>query len=181
MAIGMDKSLPASGKAATMAPRKAGPAATGAAAPSYGRRPPAISDRVTQGLANNLSASGFGVGQMARAEMDRAGVSRGNGQAYYGDVAQAQADTKALAASAGAEMDASAANAKAQADYENTMKAEQSANAGLLEQLRSNAASERLARRGFGQDIYEAMARGQLGLDSMNLDTTSLLEKLLRG
>jgi len=177
MAIGMDYSL---------APPKRPPAPTApptskGAAPSYGQQPPAISDRVTQGLANNLAASSFGAGQLARNAMDRAGMSRGKGQEYYGDVAQAQADVKAQSASVGAEMEASAANAKARADYENTMKAERAANDGLLESLRGSAAAERFAKLGFGQDIYEAIARGQFGLNSMNLDPTSLLRALMRG
>lgn len=179
MAIGMDRSLPASSRPALRSPPRS--AAPAGAAPSYGSRPPAISDRATQALANNMAVSSYGAGQMARKDLDRAGVSRGKGHAYYADVAQAQADVQAGGQAAGAEMEAAAANARAQADYANTMRSEQAANAGLLESLRSNATAERLAKRGFQQDIYEAMARGQLGLDSMNLDTTSLLDKLLRG
>jgi hypothetical protein len=177
----MDRALPSTGKPILRAPAPAAGPPAGAAAPSYASRPPAISDSVTQDLSNNIAASSYGAGEMARNAMDRSGVSRGKGQAYFGDIAQAQADVKAQAGAAGAEMEAASANAKARADYDNTMRSEQLSNAGLLEALRSSQASERLANRAGQQDIYEALARGRFGLDSMNLDTTSLLERLLRG
>ncbi len=181
MAIGVDKALPAANKPAFRTVAPSAPQASAGAPATYTSRPPAISDRTTQALSNNMAVAGYGTREMASRDMDRAGVSRGRGQAYYADVAQTQADSKAQAASVGAEMEAASANAKAQADYDNTMRAEQRANANLLENLRSNAAAERTARAGRGQDIYEALARGQFGLDSMNLDTTPLLYSLLRG
>jgi hypothetical protein len=179
MAVGMDRSLPKQGRQVLGAPGRP-PAPQQGAAPSYASRPPAIADRAVQDVTNNMLASSYGAGQMARKEGDRAGISRGKASQYYADIAQTAADAKAQGAAAGAEMEAASANAQARMAYDNTMKAERSANDGLLEGLRSNAAQERLARRGWQQDLYEALSRGQLGLDSMNLDWTPLMDKFFR-
>lgn len=173
MAIGMDSSLPKQRPAVL-----ANPGAGGQAAGP--QRAPAIADRTVQAAVNNAYESGAGAGRMAVNEMARAGLSRGKGQQYYGDIAQAAADTKAATDAAGVEMGAAQANATARLAYDNTMKQEQLANTGLLEQLRSNAASERLAKRGWQQDLYETLMRGQLGLDSMYLDKTPLIDALYR-
>lgn len=181
MAVGMDLALPSTGKAVLRQPAAQRPPQSKGASPAYGSRPPSIQDSATQSLANTLSASSYGAGQMAKSDMDRAGVSRGSGHGYYGDIAQASADAKAQASAAGAELEAASLDAKARSDQENTLRAERTANAGLLETLRNSASSEGLAARERDQGLYEAIARGMFGLNSMNLDTTSLLEKLLRG
>lgn len=173
MAIGMDRALPANNQPALKMP-------TTGPAPSYPGRAPAMDDRRVQAAKNNMAASSYGAAQLGRQEMDRAGVSRGRGHSYYGDVAQTQADAKASGAAAGVELEASMADAKARQDYDNQARSERTANQGLLANLRNAESGERRARRGMQQDIYEAMARGQFGLDSMNLDQSSLLDYLLR-
>jgi hypothetical protein len=55
---------------------------------------------------------------------------------------------------------------------------ERLANAGLLEGLRNTKAMEQQQRRGWQQDLYEAIRRGQFGLDQQQLDYTPLLGRL---
>ena len=182
MALGLDRRLPGSIHSAltrTLANPPAAPQAMGAP-PSYASVPPAISDRSVQDVANNAMASGYGAREMATRGLDRAGLSRGKGHSYYGDVAQANADVQAAGQAASADMQAAAANAQARMAYDNTMRAERRSNDSLLESLRSTQAQERQARRGWQQDLYETLARGKQGLDSMDLDWTPLMSGLLR-
>lgn len=139
-----------------------------------------ISDRTVQAQVNNLMAAGAGQQRAALSGMDRAGISRGRGQSQMADFAASQADIKGRTGAAQAEMEAAANNANALSAWENTRDSERIASAGLLENLRNMQAMERLSRRGFGQDIYEANRRGQFGLDQQYLDTTPLLSALLR-
>lgn len=173
MAIGMDSSLPRSGPPAlrqkSPAPMQQGPQ------PS---RPPAIADSAVQGAVNNQLASGYGAREMTLADSDRAGLSRGKGQRYAAQMAQDAADVKGAAGAAQTEMGAAAANAAAGQAYDSMMANERLSNANLLEGLRSTSAMERLARRGWQQDLYEAMRRGQFGLDQQQLDYTPLLRPL---
>lgn len=173
MAIGLDSSLPKQ-----RPPVLAKPGSQ--QQPSMPTRAPQIADRTVQAAANNAYESGAGARQMAVNEMARPGVSRGKGHQYYGDVAQSAADTKGATDAAGLEMGAAQSNAAARLAYDNTMKQEQLANAGLLEQLRSNSSAERLAKQGWQQDLYETLMRGQMGLDSMYLDKTPLIDALYR-
>lgn len=178
MAIGADMSLPKSQQSPlrglTAAPTKQ------QSSPSYGYRPPMVNDGRVQDVVSNQLASSAGAGQMAMQGMDRAGVSRGRGQEYRADMAQAGADVRARTAAAQTEMGASVANANAQAAYENAMRNEQLSNAGLLENLRNTDVMERLARQGWRQDMNAARRRGQFGLDQLQLDYTPLLSGLLQ-
>jgi hypothetical protein len=56
----------------------------------------------------------------------------------------------------------------------------QTTNAGLLESMRNAEAMERMAKRGWQQDLYESTRRGRFGLDQYQLDFTPLLSGLLR-
>jgi len=150
------------------------------AVPQFGARPPMISDSRVQDVVNNQLASSAGARELATRSMDRAGVSRGKGQAYYGDIAQAGGDVQARNAAAETEMGAASANASAQAAYDSAMRNEQLTNAGLLESMRNAEARERMAKMGWQQDLYEATRRGQFGLDQYQLDFTPLLSGLLR-
>lgn len=142
--------------------------------------PPMIPDGAVQDSVNNMMAAGAGQQRAALTGMDRAGVSRGRGQRSMADYAAAGADMQARSGAAQAEMEAAGANAAARNAYENTRDSERQMGAGLLENLRNMQAMERLSRRGFGQDMYEANRRGQFGLDSQYLDFSSLLSALLR-
>lgn len=173
MAIGMDRSLPRSGPPA-LRPKSPAPMQQ-ASQPS---RPPAISDSAVQGAVNNQLAAGYGAREMALAEGDRAGLSRGKGQRYAAQMAQDAADVKGAVGAAQTEMGAAAANAAARQSYDSMMANEQLSNANLLEGLRNTTSMERLARRGWQQDLYEAMRRGQFGLDQQQLDYTPLLRPL---
>lgn len=176
MAIGADMSLPKSQpsplRGLTAAPTKQ------QSSPSYGYRPPMINDSKVQDVVNNQLAASAGAGRTAVQSMDRAGVSRGRGQQYRADMAEASADVGARTAAAKTEMGAAAANANAQAAYDNAMRNEQLSNAGLLENLRNNDFMERLARQGWRQDQNEARRRGQFGLDQIQLDYSPLLQGL---
>jgi hypothetical protein len=156
------------------------PASRQQSPPSYGYRPPMINDGKVQDVVSNQLASSAGAGQMAMQGMDRAGVSRGRGQQYRADMAQAGADVSARTAAAKTEMGAAAANANTQAAYDNAMRNEQLSNAGMLESLRNMSAMERLARQGWLQDQSEARRRGQFGLDQIQLDYTPLLGGLFQ-
>jgi hypothetical protein len=113
--------------------------------------------------------------------MDRAGVSRGKGQQYMADAAQADADATGQAAAANTEFGAGMANISASRAYENAMRGEQLQNAGLLENLRSASAQESQSARGLGQNLYESVARGRANLNNMQLDYISpLLQKLFQ-
>ena len=173
--IGVDSSLPGATKSALTQPRPK-PQQT----PGFGQAPPAISDSAVQDVVNNQLAAGAGTGRAALSSMDRAGVSRGKGQQYRADMAEAAADAQGRAAASKTEMDAAGANAAARNAYDKTMRSEQLQAAGLLEGLRGSAMMEKLAGAGRRQDLHELMRRGQLGLDSMYLDTTPLLDALLR-
>lgn len=154
-------------------------AAASANTPSFAPRPPMISDSVVQTFGNNKIAGAAGAGRMALTDMDRGGMSRGKGQKYAADIAQAGADVGARNEAVGAQMQASAANANAQNDYENAMRGEQLGNAGLLENLRNQNAMAGTQRRGMQQDMFEAMRTGQFGLDQIRPDYSRLLGSLL--
>lgn len=148
--------------------------------PSYGYRPPGVNDAAVSAVVNNQMAAGAGQGRAALMGMNRAGVSLGKGQQRMADMAEASADAQGRAAAAQTEMGAAAANSASQREYENTMRGEQLGNAGLLEGLRNATSMERIQKQGWQQDLFEAMRRGQFGLDSIYLDKTPLFEALLR-
>lgn len=174
MAIGADYSLPKS-QPSVLRPQAA-PAKQ--AAPQYGAMPPAIADSAVSDAVNNQLAASAGVGRASY--NDRAGISRGRGQQFRADMTQAAADAKARAGAAQTEMGAESANAAARSAYENTMNDERLSYGGLLEGLRSNSATERLARRGWQQSLNEAIRRGQFSLDQIQPDYSSLITSLLQ-
>lgn len=174
MAVYADQTLPKT------LPSPLKPPASQQKVPSLGFQPPRINDATVSAAVNNKMAAGVGAGRAALAETDRAGVSRGKGQQRLADMADASADTQARAGAIQTEMEAAAANSAAQREFENTMRAEQLGDRGLLEGLRTATAMERIQKKGWQQDLYEAMRRGQFGLDSIYLDRTPLFEALLR-
>lgn len=176
MAIGADTSLPSLSKS----PLRPGPTAPAQKTPGLGYQPPMINDAKVADQANNVLAGAAGAGQAAMQAMDRAGISRGRGHQLRADMAQAGADVQAAAGAAQVEMGAADANARARQAYDVTMRGEQLGNAGLLENLRAAKMRERVAKQGWQQDLYEAMRRGQFGLDSMYLDTTPLVNWMMR-
>lgn len=175
MAVGMDMALPRKPPSPLGQPPAAPqPAPTNAA-------PPAIADGRVQGVVNNQLAAGSGAGATALREMDRRGVSRGRGQQYMADIAQQNANVQSNVAAAQTEMGVAAADATARQAAENAAKTERMASANLLEGLRSANAMERVNRQGWSQSLYEAMRRGQFGLDQQSqMDFTPLLQGLFR-
>jgi hypothetical protein len=139
-----------------------------------------ISDAAVASQQNNLLAGAAGTGAAARQGMDRAGISRGRGQQFRADMAQAGADAQAMAESNSVAAGVADANARANQAYDTTMRSEQVGNAGLLESLRVAGNRERIAKQGWQQDMAEARRRGQLGLDSIYVDRTPLIGSLLR-
>lgn len=142
--------------------------------------PPMISDSAVQSQVNNTRAAGIGGGRVAMQAMDRAGVSRGRGQQARADMAEAIGDVQSRLSANQAASGAAASNAQAKFAYDAAMQGEQMAGAGLLEGLRNARAMAALQRQGFGRDQYEAAARGKLGLDSIYLDRTPLLNALMQ-
>jgi hypothetical protein len=138
-----------------------------------------ISDDVVQTFGNNRIAGAAGAGRQALTDMDRGGMSRGKGQQYASDIAQAGADVGARNEAVGAQMQASAANAGARNEYENTMRGEQLGNGGLLENLRHQGSMAGTQRRGMQQNMFEAQRNGQFGLDQIRPDYSRLLGSLL--
>lgn len=147
-------------------------------APQRQYRAPAISDTAVQSAVNNQLAAGYGARETSLAGAARQGISRGKGQRYDARMAQEQADATAAAGAAGTELSAATSNAAAQQAYDNQMRSERLAQSGLLEGLRNTAAMERMARRGWGQDSYEAWRRGRFGWDQQQIDYSPLLAGL---
>lgn len=176
MAIGFDGALQGRGRS-PLAPARPAPQQQ---TPSYGAMPPMISDAAVQSVTNNQRAQAAGSARGALTESDRAGMSRGRGQQYAANIAEAAADAQARNAAAQTEMDASSANASARQAYDMTMRGEQLGNSGLLEGLRNANAMARWQRRDYGQNINEAMRRGQFGMDSIQPDYTPFLGALLQ-
>lgn len=175
MAAGFDGALKSSAPS-PLAPAR--PAQKQPGYPSYGSPPPMIADSAVADQSNNLLAGAAGQGRSAMQGMDRAGVSRGRGQQGRSDMAESMGNVQGQLAAAKNAMGAASANSQAAQTYENTMKSERLGNNGLLEQLRHNQQLEGLAKRGWAQNTYETMRRGQLGLDSQYLDTSGLLGQL---
>jgi hypothetical protein len=143
-----------------------------------GFRPLAVNDKALGDLENNQMAAGAGAGRAALTSMDRAGVSRGKGQQYAADLAEASSQSDAQAAVNKSRQDAGMADSAANRAYSNTLERERTGNSGLLEGLRNSAAMEQLSKRGMSQNIYEAIRRGQFGLDQIGLDYSPLLQSL---
>jgi hypothetical protein len=146
----------------------------------FGYMPPMIGDSTLADAQNNTRAASAGVGRMALTQMDRGGISRGRGNQYASQIAEAGADAEARAGAANQQMGVDVANAAARQTYDYTMQGEQVGNSGLLENLRNQNAMANWQRRGFGQDMYETHRRGQFGLDQQQLDYTPFLQSLLR-
>lgn len=176
MAIGADLSLPSTSKS----PLRPGAQPAAPKTPAFGAAPPMINDAKVADQTNNMFAGAAGAGQAAMQQMDRAGVSRGRGQQFRADMAQAGADVQAATGAAQVEMGAAEANNRARQAYDVTMRGEKLGNDGLLENLRSATKREQIAKQGWQQDLYEAMRRGQFGLDSIYLDTSPLINSLLQ-
>jgi hypothetical protein len=139
-----------------------------------------INDSKVADRTNNILAGAAGAGRSAMQSMDRAGISRGRGQQLRADMAQAGADVQAATGAAQNEMAAGDSNARARYAYDTTMRGEQLGNAGLLENLRASKAREGIAKQGWQQDLVESMRRGQFGLDSIQLNTSPLVNWMMR-
>lgn len=158
----------------TLRPQRPGPQQQ---TPSYGSRPPGISDAAVTSVVNNQLEGGYGVGRATLGQQDRAGVSRGRGQQYYANVAQDAANVQAAAQATNTMSEASSADASAW-EHENAMRNEQLSNQGLLEGLRNAQSLANLSRQQQQQQLYEAIRNGQFGLDQQQLDYTPLLNNL---
>lgn len=179
MAIGADTRLNGVGRSVLAASPQA-PMQRPASTPSYGARPPMISDASVQGAVNNQMAAANGSARSALLDMDRGGMSRGRGQQYASQIAEAGANAQARAGAAQAEMGAAAANASANNAYDYAMQQERLGNSGLLENLRNQNALARTQRGGFAEDMYEARRRGQYGLDMIQPDFSPFWDALFR-
>lgn len=165
--LGMDRALPRQ-QPTVLRPAPQGPM-------RYSPSPPSISDGRVQDVVNNRRASSAGIALGAVRSADRAGVSRGRGQQYMGDIAQQGGDNEARNAAAQVEMGAAAQDAATRQAYEQAMNSERAASGGLLEGLRNNQAMENIARRGWQESSRQARRRGQFQLDAMQPDYTPLL------
>lgn len=147
--------------------------------PKFGYMPPMIGDSSVADAVNATRAQSAGTGRMALTEMDRAGISRGRGNDYASQIAEAGADAQARAGQAQQEMAAQMANAGARQGYDLLMQGESIGNRGLLENLRNTSAMANWQRAGFRQNLYEANRRGQFGLDQIQPDFTPFLRSLI--
>lgn len=177
MALGSDTRMGPAPRLYTSMSPKPGSAPTRSPAQRYNGAPQ-INDSAVSSAANNRLAEAGGAAQGAIREMDRAGTSRGKGQQYAASIAEAAADADARSDVAKMEQGVAMQNAAARQSYDNMKKNERLSTEGLLEQLRGNDISERLARQGWGLDAYEALRRGQFGLDQMRLDMSPLWQRL---
>ncbi len=179
MAVGSDSRLgPVPRMNKPMGPPR--PAAPTSQQPRRYSGAPQVNDNAMADMANNRLAEAVGAGRSARSAMDRAGISRGKGHQYAADMAEAASDAQARAEVAQMEQGAAKQNSLSRQAYDNMRSNERLQYDGLLENLRSNQASERTARRGWGQDLYETMRRGQFGLDGIQLDYMPLLARLFQ-
>lgn len=172
--LSADKNL-RSQQPSPLAPVKPAPRQT----PRFGYMPPMIGESSLGDAVNATRAQSVGTGRAALTEMDRAGISRGRGNQYAADIAEAGADAQARAGQAQQEMAAQVANAGARQGYDLTMQGEGIANRGLLENLRNANAMAGWQRAGFRQNVYETNRRGQFGLDQIQPDYTPFLRALL--
>lgn len=147
---------------------------------SYPSGPPAISDSAIQSQANNTLASSAGAGRASMMGMDRAGISRGRGHQSRADMSQAMADVQSQTQAASQTQEALNSNAAARLSYDNLRRNEDQQNAGMLDRVRNAREMTQLARKGLGQNMTEATARGEFGLNSIYLDKSPLLSALLR-
>jgi hypothetical protein len=175
MAIGADPNLRSTQPTPLARPK--GPATPQKGSPY---RPFAVNDNAVADYQNNQRAAGVGTGRAALSATDRAGVSRGRGQQYMANMAEAAANSEANASADKAGMSAGIANANAQRSYDNTLTNERITNAGLLEGLRNTSAMERLSGRDRAMNIQEAIRRGQFGLDQQQLDYSPLIGNLFQ-
>lgn len=175
MAIGADPALRATQPSPLAVPK--GPASSQRGTPF---RPYAMNDKALANYQNNQLAMGVGAGRAALSAGDRNGVSRGRGQQYAANMAEAASNAESQATSNKAEMSTAIADANAQRAYDNTRANERIANSGLLEGLRNTSAMERLSGRERALNMYEAMRRGQFGLDQQQLDYSPLIANLFQ-
>jgi len=180
MAVGADYSLRSQLPKPLMAPQSAPQAAAQPKRSFSPQRQLMVNDNALQSMQNNQRAAGIGTARMAVSDLDRAGMSRGKGQQYMGDIAEAGAVADGNNAADKAGMMAGLADANAQRAYEQNLQNEQLTYGGLLEGLRNTKAMANLSRMGNRQDIYEARRRGQFGLDQMQPDYSPLLYGLFR-
>lgn len=159
-------------------PSAIAPPAPQPAQKSAGFRPLAINDKALGSLENNQMAAGVGAGRVALSGLDRAGVSRGKGQQYAADMAEASSQADSQTAMNKSRQDAGMADSEANRAYSNTLANERTGNSGLLEGLRNSSAMEQLSKRGLSQNTYEAIRRGQFGLDQIGLNYSPLLQSL---
>jgi hypothetical protein len=179
MAVGADTRLNGFGRSPLAAARPA-PMQQTASTPSYGPRPPMVSDSAVQGSVNNIMAGSDGTARGALLEQDRGGVSRGRGQQYASQIAEAGANMQGRASAAQVEMGAAGANASANNAYDYAMQQEKIGNGGLLENLRNQNALARTQRQGYAQDMYEANRRGQFGMDQIAPNYSPIWDSLFR-
>lgn len=172
MAIALDRSLPTSTRSPLRAPQQA-PAQS---VPTQSMAP-RIDDRRVANQANNLYAR-TGAREMTLQDMDRAGVSRGKGHQLRADMAAAAQNSANRSDALRAEMGAQQANVSAAQQYDAMRNAERMSSEGLLQNLRDSDRQERMARNSASMDEYETWMRGRFGLDSMQLDPSSLLNRL---
>lgn len=178
MALGSDSRLggtPTSRQ--TLAPPATSSPAAATRSVRYGA--PQGDDNPLADFKNNRMAAAAGSAQGAIREMDRAGMSRGKGQRYASEIAEAGADADARSDVAQAELGFAQQNAMSRQAFDN-MKANERLNTeGLLEQLRSNSRQQQLAKQGWMQDLYETMGRGLFAHNQMQLDMSPLWRRLL--
>lgn len=139
-----------------------------------------VSDSAVQSSVNNTLAAGAGSGRASLMGMDRAGVSRGRGHQARAQMADAMASADASTAANKVQQDARNSNASAKLAYENMVRGENIQNAGLLDGLRHTQRMNQIARSNIAMDNLEAQQRGALGLASIQLDRTPLLQALMR-
>jgi hypothetical protein len=148
---------------------------------TYSLRASQVSDSAVADQQNTILATSAGGGRLAMQGLDRAGLSRGRGHQYRADYAQGMGQAMSQLGATQVGMNAAGANAAARQAVDSEMRANDINSRGLLESLRSGAAAQNNARKGFAQDLYEANARGRMGMASLpQLDYSSILQALLR-
>lgn len=141
--------------------------------------PGMISQQRVDAVSNNMLAGAAGTGQAYQQKLAGRGMSRGRAAEARGQRAQDDATAQAQLGSAQNQMQASEANAKTRFAYDSLRESERLGNQGLLSNLMDARQRSTLAKQGFSLDEMQTRMQGQLGLDSMYLNTSPILKYLL--
>ena len=145
-------------------------------APSF----PRVSDRKVTEANNNVLAGAYGTDRATQQKMAGRGMSSGRGHEARSERSQHDATIQAHLGAAGNDMDASQANANMALAYDTMRKGEDINTVGLLQGLSNSRQQAMLGKQSQSNQMYGENLRHNLAMDSMYLDTSPILQYLMR-